>query len=52
MKNPTTPYEALLLASAIEILKSDPRKDESRVNALRRGLTAQAAHVVIKVLDF
>jgi hypothetical protein len=32
MKTPTTPYEALLLSSAIEILKSDPRQDEGHVN--------------------
>lgn len=32
MRTVTTPYEALLLASAVKILKSDPRKDEHLMN--------------------
>jgi hypothetical protein len=38
MTNPTTPYEALLLASAVEILHSDPRKDEGYMNVLVTGV--------------
>lgn len=38
MKTPTTPYEAMLLDSAIRILKSDPRKDELVLNTRSRVL--------------
>ncbi|CAB4168785.1 hypothetical protein UFOVP580_41 [uncultured Caudovirales phage] len=38
MKTPTTPYEALLMASAVKILHSDPRKDEGYMNALVTGV--------------
>jgi len=39
--SPATPYEALLLSSAIEILKSDPRKDEWSVNTPSDNLDTQ-----------